>query len=289
MARNFFYRFIGIFWVMIGITMGLVSIAYVIVPLVMADIISGGLSSTTPLASWLASQFRPNILILWGALLGIFLILIGLGISNLSPGVRQIAVAFHWLLGVYLLGMTLVIYVVATNNLVVIFEELAILHYIVVGVGVFLALLAFGIGLELNSRTAINIFSGLEPTAPVEKKQRLQAMPKLDEYLGVAPVSQTSAARLVGIESEEEFMIRLNYRTTIGSDQGLEIQLDDGAVSGIHAYIESTDGHFYIYDNVSTNGTFVNEEKVRFSKLNSGDLVQFALSEFKFEVDYANN
>lgn len=65
---------------------------------------------------------------------------------------------------------------------------------------------------------------------------------------------------------------------TIGRAAACDLVFDPNAenmVSAKHAYIETKPDGFYLVDSRSTNGTFVNGERIRVARLNSGDTVQF--------------
>ncbi len=49
---------------------------------------------------------------------------------------------------------------------------------------------------------------------------------------------------------------------TIGRDAGNQIILDDATVSSRHAMLGYRNGHWWIEDLISTNGTYLNDEKV---------------------------
>ena len=49
---------------------------------------------------------------------------------------------------------------------------------------------------------------------------------------------------------------------TVGRDSGNDIQIDNPAISGIHARISMKGGKVYIEDSISTNGTFLNGKKI---------------------------
>ncbi len=83
-------------------------------------------------------------------------------------------------------------------------------------------------------------------------------------------------------------------KTTIGRSQKNDIVIDEDAVSGQHAIIEVApnelmDGVFdtFIEDLGSTNGTFVNEERVKRQQLYNSDHVRIAWTNFKlvFGID----
>lgn len=65
---------------------------------------------------------------------------------------------------------------------------------------------------------------------------------------------------------------------TIGRSDNCSVRFDplnEKVASKQHAFIEAKADGFYITDNTSTNGTFVNNERIQMLKLNSGDQIQF--------------
>ncbi len=65
---------------------------------------------------------------------------------------------------------------------------------------------------------------------------------------------------------------------TIGRNPNCSVRFDPFAekiVSGQHAFLEAKPDGFYLTDNSSTNGTFVNGQRVQNVKLTSGDTLQF--------------
>lgn len=65
---------------------------------------------------------------------------------------------------------------------------------------------------------------------------------------------------------------------TVGRNENCTIRFDplnEKIASKQHAFIEAKPDGFYITDNQSSNGTWLNGEKIQTSRLNSGDRVQF--------------
>jgi two-component system cell cycle response regulator len=60
----------------------------------------------------------------------------------------------------------------------------------------------------------------------------------------------------------------------IGRDEGLTLQIDSELVSRRHASIQRIAGQLIVADVGSTNGTFVNEQKIRTHKLQDGDQIR---------------
>lgn len=78
-----------------------------------------------------------------------------------------------------------------------------------------------------------------------------------------------------------EFPIRMNREIIIGRSSDLDMVLVEDMVSRRHAKITSTEAEVYIQDLGSTNGTFVNGEKISRSRLNEGDRILVGTSIMK--------
>lgn len=106
----------------------------------------------------------------------------------------------------------------------------------------------------------------------------------LREELGVRPRS----ARLrvqggPGLPTGKR--IDLSAATVIGREDGVGIRLDaDEFASGQHARIDSRADGIWIEDLGSTNGTFVNGERVTAQRLQSGDVVRVGQTELELEA-----
>ncbi len=65
---------------------------------------------------------------------------------------------------------------------------------------------------------------------------------------------------------------------TVGRSENCAVRLDpltERTALKQHAYIEAKPDGFYLIDNQSTNGTFLNSRRIQTAKLKSGDLIQF--------------
>jgi len=63
-------------------------------------------------------------------------------------------------------------------------------------------------------------------------------------------------------------------RTRIGRSPDCEVFLDDVTVSRNHAVLVERDGQFFVEDQGSLNGTFVNRRRIDNAQLENGDEVQ---------------
>jgi FHA domain len=71
---------------------------------------------------------------------------------------------------------------------------------------------------------------------------------------------------------------------SIGRSKEADLRIEDRYASGIHARIFSRDGHSYVEDMSSTNGTLLNEADLRGeAELIDGDVIRIGDTEFRFE------
>ena len=71
----------------------------------------------------------------------------------------------------------------------------------------------------------------------------------------------------------------------IGRDNSNDILIPKDSISSLHATIEYRNGYYYLEDQRSTNGTRLNDAKVKENtpmRLKSGDKIHFAVFEFRF-------
>jgi pSer/pThr/pTyr-binding forkhead associated (FHA) protein len=73
-----------------------------------------------------------------------------------------------------------------------------------------------------------------------------------------------------------------NELTTTGRRPDSDVFLDDVTVSRRHARIERRSGSFFVQDDGSLNGTYVNGERVEQTKLASGDEIQIGMFKLVF-------
>ncbi|MBT2326656.1 FHA domain-containing protein [Variovorax paradoxus] len=70
--------------------------------------------------------------------------------------------------------------------------------------------------------------------------------------------------------------------TTIGRDQGCDVQIDGLGVSRRHATIHWTGDRFVLTDMASFNGTFVNRHRVYEHALKNGDAIMMGECQLRF-------
>lgn len=103
-----------------------------------------------------------------------------------------------------------------------------------------------------------------------------------------APVaSEAIRPRLIvrsGRRTGREFNL-ISKGLAIGRARANEVRLEDASVSRHHAVIRLARGRFFLQDQDSTGGTFVNGRRVSATRLKDGDLIQIGSTEFEFRVD----
>jgi len=87
---------------------------------------------------------------------------------------------------------------------------------------------------------------------------------------------------LVGQRLSELYTIEGSL--TLGRSEARDVILFDPAASRNHAAIEYVGGNFWLRDDGSANGTFVNSSRVREQCLRDGDRVRIGGTEFRFEI-----
>ena len=100
-------------------------------------------------------------------------------------------------------------------------------------------------------------------------------------HRGVAGVARLS---LVGGGSGEEFVVG-EVERTIGRDPANDIAIDDEEISARHARVVRREGGLWVEDLGSTNGTFVNGERVvGLERIRSNDLIKMGQSLLQLQL-----
>lgn len=95
---------------------------------------------------------------------------------------------------------------------------------------------------------------------------------------------QNTTASLYYMKTGERINIdKMNF--TIGKGQDADFTINNALISRLHAKIVCQDGQFYVIDNASTNGTYVNGKMIEPNlsvEIKNGDLLRFTNEELKF-------
>ncbi len=77
----------------------------------------------------------------------------------------------------------------------------------------------------------------------------------------------------IKLGNKEVSSFEIDTSVIIGRSPDSDIQLDDSSASLTHALIDKEDSDFFIRDLGSTNGTFLNRNKITESELKPGDVI----------------
>lgn len=100
--------------------------------------------------------------------------------------------------------------------------------------------------------------------------------------------SLSEQAYLASIGDEGERYSLPGVNVTIGRDQSqVHVYLDHGSVSELHARIRWRNGHYWLYDEGSQQGTFLNHERLGLAPraLTDGDEIQFGSYRLRFRIE----
>lgn len=107
-----------------------------------------------------------------------------------------------------------------------------------------------------------------------------------------APPPAVPTSRLMHLPDEEsgaapERRYEIHSAAWIGRDPNCLVHADDEFASARHAQVlwRAEDQAWWIEDNLSRNGTFVNDQRVVRSRLKDGDVIRVGRVRFKFESD----
>ncbi|MCX7944321.1 MAG: sigma 54-interacting transcriptional regulator [Deltaproteobacteria bacterium] len=84
---------------------------------------------------------------------------------------------------------------------------------------------------------------------------------------------------------EKVFELKSSGQTVIGSGRNVDIRVDDRYVSDRHCTIFLDRGVYFIRDNFSKNGTFVNGVRTRESEIKNGSIIRIGKTELIFRTE----
>jgi len=88
---------------------------------------------------------------------------------------------------------------------------------------------------------------------------------------------------LSGNSTQEAVKLRRDA-TIFGREKG-DIIVGDKEMSSTHCQIQNVDGQYHIFDMNSTNGTFVNKERIIKARLKHNDIVTVGQTSFRFSLE----
>jgi pSer/pThr/pTyr-binding forkhead associated (FHA) protein len=125
-----------------------------------------------------------------------------------------------------------------------------------------------------------------EQRQPAVRSQPVPPQPaRLTQLTETADLSQGSGSKSDDRRSLRQYT--LNAVTWIGRDPNCLVRADDEFTSARHAQLiwREDEGTWWIEDNASRNGTFVNGERVMRAVLKDGDEIRVGKVRFRFELN----
>lgn len=101
------------------------------------------------------------------------------------------------------------------------------------------------------------------------------------------PVPTEKRGVLYPVTGAEAIKLRRDA-TIFGREKG-DIVIDDREMSSTHCQIQSIGSDYHVFDMNSTNGTFLNNERIVKSKLKHGDVITVGQTSFKFHLEDESN
>jgi pSer/pThr/pTyr-binding forkhead associated (FHA) protein len=125
----------------------------------------------------------------------------------------------------------------------------------------------------MDSAAAINVDIPDLKNVVIAPEEEIEVEPEKEIYLAKFTIKDKLRETKLSFEKGQ--------RRTVGRSGENDLWLDDHSVSKIHAaLIVSDEGQLIMSDTGSTNGTFINEERIAYGKaipVNPGDKVKFGL------------
>ncbi len=127
-----------------------------------------------------------------------------------------------------------------------------------------------------------------EDEDPAYSPTMVGPMPSADEDYLDKTITLSELPVLVvqgGPQSGQFYVLNQKTTTCLGRARANDVVLDDVSVSGQHCRIRFENGHFVLHDLKSTNGTFVNEQRVQRQPLKPGDVLKLGETLVQFKLD----
>jgi hypothetical protein len=124
------------------------------------------------------------------------------------------------------------------------------------------------------------------PVSPMVKApvQQMTESSTLKKGLPESELKRNVPLLLINHEGRTESITLKEGTTRIGRHEINDIQLQEALVSGKHAIIEMNDEEIKLTDLGSTNGTFVNNERIRTCVLKHGDKIKLGSAELTLKI-----
>ncbi len=93
------------------------------------------------------------------------------------------------------------------------------------------------------------------------------------------------AVLIAVVDDRPQELIKLRRDATIFGREKGDIIIDDNEVSSTHCQIQNISDVYHVFDMNSTNGTFVNNQRIIKARLKVGDVVTIGQTSFRFSLE----
>lgn len=120
-----------------------------------------------------------------------------------------------------------------------------------------------------------------EETACAEKRTKIfsRAGKKFEQKQALPAVLKVVSGQDAGLQVPFE-----SGQVNIGRMAGSDVLLTDASASRLHAFVVSENGRHVLYDGKSTNGTFLNGQRIGQKTLRHGDLIKIGNTVIVYEL-----
>jgi len=119
----------------------------------------------------------------------------------------------------------------------------------------------------------------------LSKRSRSQIGERYPHEEGSVVIKEAQAALRIQSSTQQGKVYPLRDGYVIGRGSNCDIQIVDRSISRIHALIRNAEGSWYIQDQGSSSGTYVNQNLVSATRLFNGDVIKLGDTDLVFTED----
>ncbi len=143
---------------------------------------------------------------------------------------------------------------------------------------------------EISEEIPEETLENIAEDAPEEIPEDIvEDMPEeIDEVIPEKDIEEIIYPKLIltHVHTNDFVILPLYPETTVGRKTDNDLVLSDVTISGLHCKILNENGLIYVVDENSTNGTFVNDERIsEKAQLHHGDKLTLGKQEFNISVN----
>lgn len=141
---------------------------------------------------------------------------------------------------------------------------------------------------EIQEEVPEEILAETEPVSEEISEEILEDTPEEIEEIPQEKAPEIIYPKLIltNVQTNDFVILPLYPETTVGRKTDNDLVISDVTISGLHCKILNENGVIYAVDENSTNGTFVNDERIsEKTKIHHGDKLTLGKREFNISVN----